>query len=47
MQYLVDMQRADSGPSTTPAEGLTFLEQYERPRAGRMPGEASSSGAGR
>jgi hypothetical protein len=31
MQYLVDMQLADSGRSTTPAEGLIFLEQYILP----------------
>jgi hypothetical protein len=47
MQYLVDMRLADSGRSTTPAEGLTFLEQYERLRAGKRPGEASSSGVRR
>lgn len=31
MEYLVDMRLADSGRSTTPAEGLTFLEQYILP----------------
>jgi hypothetical protein len=31
MQYLVDMRLADSGRSTTPAEGLIFLEQYILP----------------
>ena len=31
MQYLVDMRLADSGRSTTPAEGLTFIEQYILP----------------
>ena len=31
MEYLVDMRLADSGRSTTPAEGLIFLEQYILP----------------
>jgi len=31
MHYLVDMHLADSGRSTTPAEGLTFMEQYVLP----------------
>ena len=31
MDYLVDMRLADAGRSTTPAEGLTFLEQYILP----------------
>src|SRR5262249_1288112 len=31
MQYLVEMHLADSGRSTTPAEGLVFLEQYILP----------------
>ena len=31
MEYLVDMHLADSGRSTTPAEGLTFVEQYVLP----------------
>ena len=31
MEYLVNMRLADSGRSTTPAEGLTFVEQYILP----------------
>src|SRR5262245_41747120 len=31
MEYLVDMQLADSSRSTTPAEGLMLLEQYILP----------------
>jgi len=31
MEYLVNMHLADSGRSTTPAEGLTFVEQYILP----------------
>jgi hypothetical protein len=31
MECLVEMRLADSGRSTTPAEGLTFLEQYILP----------------
>ena len=31
MEYLVDMRLADSGRSTTQAEGLVFLEQYILP----------------
>ena len=31
MEYLVDMRLADSARSTTPAEGLTFVEQYILP----------------
>jgi len=31
VEYLVDMRLADSGRSTTPAEGLIFLEQYILP----------------
>ncbi len=31
MEYLVQMTLADSGRSTTPAEGLVFLEQYILP----------------
>ena len=31
MEYLVQMTLADSGRSTTPAEGLVFLEQYVLP----------------
>jgi muconolactone delta-isomerase len=31
MEYLVDMRLADSGRSTTPAEGLIFVEQYILP----------------
>ena len=28
MEYLVDMRLADSARSTTPAEGVTFIEQF-------------------
>ncbi len=31
MEYLVDMRLADSGRATTPAEGVTLLEQYILP----------------
>jgi hypothetical protein len=31
VEYLVDMRIADSGRSTTPAEGLVFIEQYVLP----------------
>jgi hypothetical protein len=31
MEYLVNMHLADSGRSTTPAEGLIFIEQYLLP----------------
>ena len=31
MDYLVDMRLADSARSATPAEGLTFVEQYILP----------------
>ncbi len=31
MQYLVEMKLADSGRSTSPQEGLTFIEQYVLP----------------
>jgi hypothetical protein len=31
MEYLVDMRLADSGRSTTPAEGVIFIEQYILP----------------
>jgi hypothetical protein len=31
MDYLVEMRLADSARSTTPAEGLTFVEQYVLP----------------
>jgi len=31
MEYLVDMRLADSGRSTTPAEGLRLLEHYILP----------------
>ena len=31
MQYLVEMRLAESGRSTTPAEGLVFIEQYVLP----------------
>ncbi len=31
MEYLVHMRLADSGRSTTPAEGLVFIEQYVLP----------------
>lgn len=31
MEYLIEMRLADSGRSTTPAEGLTLIEQYILP----------------
>ena len=31
MQYLVEMKLADSGRSTSPQEGLSFIEQYALP----------------
>ena len=31
VKYLVNMRLADSGRSTTPAEGLSFIEQYILP----------------
>ena len=31
MQYLVEMKLADSGRSTSPQEGLSFIEQYVLP----------------
>lgn len=31
MQYLVQMRLADSGRSTSPREGLSFIEQYVLP----------------